>query len=329
MDPLYEVIVIGGGPAGVAAAVYTARKRLKTLLVTESFGGQSIVSDDIQNWIGEPHISGLDLAKKLETHIKAYPDMVDVKIPEKVVEVKTIPCQEPPRVCNFEVKTDQGNNYRGKMVIVCSGARRRKMGIPGENNFEGKGVSYCSTCDAPLFKGRKVAVVGGGNAGLEAIIDLFPYVEEIYLLDRGEAIRGDQTAFEEVRINPKFKGAIFNARVLEILGEQLVTGLKYQDTKTAEEKILEVQGVFVEIGSVPNSELVKDLVQLDEHGQIIINFQHSRTSHPGIFAAGDVTCDPYKQSNISAGDGVKAALAAYDYLLNREKSSPAAEPGMG
>src|SRR3989338_7960358 len=152
---LYDVIIIGGGPAGSAAAVYSARKKLKTLLIAESFGGQSIVSDDIQNWIGETHISGFDLAKKLEEHVRSYPDIVDVK-EEKAVEARSIKCEEGTRTCNFELKTDKGSVYEGKAVILAAGARRRKMGIPGEDKLSGKGVAYCSTCDAPLFSGKKV-----------------------------------------------------------------------------------------------------------------------------------------------------------------------------
>lgn len=322
-NALYDVIIIGGGPAAVAAGVYVARKQLKTLLIAENFGGQSIVSDDIQNWIGESHISGLDLAKKLEAHVRSYPEVLEVKSPEKVTAVGTIACSGE-RICDFEVITDKGT-YKSKTVIITSGARRRKMGIPGEDKFEGKGVAYCSTCDAPLFRDKKVVVVGGGNAGLEAVQDLSPYALEIYLLERGDTIRGDTKTYQEIRKNPKFKGAMLNVQTVEVLGDQLVTGIKLKDLKTGEEKVLEVGGIFVEIGSVPNSEIVKDLVQINDHGEIITNAKHATTSHPGIFAAGDVTDDPYKQNNISVGDGVRAALAAYNYLLNREKISPAAE----
>lgn len=327
---MYDVIIIGGGPAACAASVYAARKQMESLLITESFGGQSIVSDDIQNWIGEAHISGIDLAKKLEAHVRSYPEVVDIKT-EKVVEVKSVACgptestsEVSARICDFEVQTDKGV-YQGKTVIVASGARRRKLGIPGEDKFEGKGVAYCSTCDAPLFRDKKVAVVGGGNAGLETVQDLFPYASEVYLLEYGEVIRGDPATFDEIKKNPKLKQVILNAQTLEVTGETLVTGIKYKDRVSGQEKTLEVGGIFVEIGSVPNSEIVKDLVQLDDHGQIMVNFQHATTSHPGVFACGDVTNDPYKQNNISAGDGVRAALAAYNYLLKREKQSPAAE----
>lgn len=322
---MVDVIIIGGGPAACAAGVYIARKQLKTLLITESFGGQSIVSDDVQNWIGEPHLSGIDLAKKLEEHIRSYSEIVEIKSPEKVTSVRSINCTTgEERICDFEVKTDKGE-YTSKSVIIASGARRRKLGIPGEDKFEGKGVSYCSICDAPLFAGKKVAVIGGGNAGLEAVEDLFPYALEIYLLEHGETIRGDASTFNKIKTNPKLKEVLLNNQSLEVLGETLVSGLKIKNVKSGEEKVLEVGGIFVEIGSIPNSEIAKDLVQINEHGEIMVNAKHATTSHPGVFAAGDVTDDPYKQNNISAGDGVRAALAAYNYLLKREKISPAAE----
>lgn len=321
---LYDVIIIGGGPAGTAAAIYTARKRLKTLLITESFGGQSIVSDDIQNWIGEQHISGFDLAKKFEEHVRSFHDMVDVML-EKAIEVKAAKCLNGSRVCDFEVKTEQGSSYEGKTVILAAGARRRKLGIPGEEQFNGKGVAYCSTCDAPLFSGKRVAVVGGGNAGLEAVVDLFPYASGIYLFEYGDTLKGDPVTQEEIKKNPKLKEIILNAQTIEVIGDKFVTSLKYKDRKSGEEKILAVDGVFVEIGSVPNSEMVKGLVDLDRWGQVVIDSKHATTSHPGIFAAGDITDDPYKQNNISAGDAVKAALSAYAYLLKREKQSPSAE----
>lgn len=313
---MYDLIIVGGGPAATAAAVYAARKQLKTLLIAESFGGQSIVSADIQNWIGEPHISGFDLAQKFEAHVRAYPDVVDVKMPEVATAVR----RASP---DFEVETDRGK-YQGKAVILAPGARRRKLGVPGEKELDGKGVAYCSTCDAPLFKDKAVAVVGGGNAGLEAVVDLFPYASKIYLMEFGDALKGDPVSQEHVRKNPKVQ-IILNAQSKEIVGKDFVTAIAYVDRKTNETKTLDVQGVFVEIGSVPNSEMVKGLVALDKYGQIVIDSKHGTTSVPGIFAAGDVTDDPYKQNNISAGDAVKATLAAYAYLLNREKQSPAAE----
>lgn len=322
---LFDVIIIGGGPAGIAAAVYCARKKLKTLMLTDSFGGQSIISDDIRNWIGNVSLSGLELANKLEAHVKAYPGEITIKTSEKAIDVKSIKCQEQERICDFEVKTDKGTIYASKVIIIASGARRRKMGIPGEDKFEGKGVAYCSTCDAPIFVGKTVAVIGGGNAGLEAAEDLFKYASEVYIFESGDGLKADVLTQEEVKKNAKLKGIMLNVQALEVIGDKFVTGIKYKNRVTNEEKILEVGGIFVEIGSIPNSEMVKNLVQLDEHGQVMVNFQHARTSHPGVFAAGDVTNDPYKQNNISVGDGVRAALSAYAYLQNRQKQSPASE----
>lgn len=717
---MYDVIIIGGGPAAVSAGVYTARKKLKTLLIAEEFGGQSIVSDDIQNWIGETHISGFDLAKKFEAHVRSFTD-VEVNMPERAVSVKKIPGASNGAYSNFEVATDKGT-YQGKTVILAAGARRRKLGVPGEKELDGKGVVYCSTClppdeqivgnsslknitevertqrvlthdgtfqeiaetmerphegelieitarfftepvqltpnhpvlattvtkgtgqnywknflihepawlradeltekhlvvypvvsetddiekiniseilswgakvivragrvryrrgsptaheipnevlvnnalmrlagyylaegsisgkginfyfsvkekeyvedvrqlvkqlfkleptikvegnvsrvevysemlqrvflqlfgkyahgkkiphwmlllppekqgelvkgfcrgdgckrykdfclvtnsrtltyqlrdmllrlgilpsiqrrrkevlnqwvsniggrlipfrhdkyhiivggpwleamsdiigvphekisarnrtcnhawikdghaylpirnikkvpyqgmvhnvavevnntyvaknfivhncDAPIFGGKTVAVIGGGNAGLEAVVDLFPYASKIYLLEYGEALKGDPVTQEHVKANPKVE-IIFNAQTKAVLGDKFVSALTYIDRKTNQEKKLDVQGVFVEIGSVPNSEMVKDLVALDKYGQVLIDSKHATTSVPGMFAAGDITDDPYKQNNISAGDAVKAALAAYNYLLGREKKPPAA-----
>lgn len=313
---LYDLIIIGGGPAGSAAAVYAARKRLKTLLITESFGGQSVISNDIQNWIGESHISGFDLAKKFEDHVRSFGDAVEIKMPERVLEIKKLEnnfSAKDEKVSDWKIVTDR-SEYKSKAIILAIGASRRKLNVPGEQKFEGKGVVYCSTCDAPLFEGKTVAVIGGGNAGLEAVVDLFVYAPKIYLLIRGDSMKGDPATQEEVKNNPKVE-IIYNANTKEIFGENFVSGLKYQDSKSGEMKELNLEGVFVEIGSVPNSEIVKDLVELDQWGQVKIDSKHASTSVPGIFAAGDVTDDPYKQNNISAGDAVKATLAAYNYLL--------------
>lgn len=311
---MYQVTVIGGGPAGVAAAVYSARKRLKTLLLTEDFGGQSIVSDDIQNWIGEPHISGFDLAQKFETHVRSYSDVVDIQ-----TGIRATAVEKSGDGNFFLVKDSKGKTYETETVILTIGARRRKLGVPGEEKFDGKGVVYCSTCDAPIFSGKRTAVIGGGNAGLEAVQDLAPYASETHLLEAGAVLKGDPVTQEAIRSIPNFRGIILNAEVLEIIGSDFATGLRYRDKITGEEKTLDVDGIFVEIGSVPNSEIVKDLVDLNNRGEIIVDSKLGTTSRPGVFAAGDITDDPYKQNNISAGDGVKAALAAYQYILKGKK----------
>lgn len=319
---MFDVIIIGGGPAAAGAGVYVARKQLKSLLITESFSGQSLVSDDIQNWIGEPHISGFDLAKKLETHLRAYPEVLQIHDGVRATVVR----KKEKNVGGFfvfEVVTEK-ETYETLSVIVATGGRRRTLGIPGEKELAGHGVAYCSTCDAPLFKGKTVAVVGGGNAGLEAVQDLLPYASKIYLLNYESEIRGDQATYQKIKHNLRLT-VLNNVSTKEIHGGNFVTGLLYLDQETNKEQEIAVQGVFVEIGSVPNSEIVKDVVTLDDHGQIVTDMKFATTSCPGIFAAGDVTDDPFKQNNISVGDGVRAALSAYDYILQRRKQSPAAE----
>ena len=311
---MYDLIIIGGGPAGTAAAVYAGRKRMKTLFITESFGGQSLVSDSIENWIGVKKMTGFDLAKMLEEHIRAQ-EGVEIKMPEKVTAVRE-------NNSGFNVLTDKGNNYQAKTIIVTSGGRRRRLSIPGEDKFDGKGVSYCSTCDAPVFKDKIVAVVGGGNAGLEAVIDLVSYATKVYLINRGTEFSGDPLTQEEVRKSDKVN-IINNAEVQEIVGEKFVNSLKYLDKQDNQIKELSLDGVFVEIGSVPNSEFMKGLVAMNSGEEIMIDHKTGATSRSGIFAAGDVTDEIYKQNNISAGDGVAAALSAYNYLLNIDKRSPA------
>lgn len=317
MDNLYDVIILGGGPAGCAAAVYSARKNLKTLLITEEFGGQSIVSNDIQNWIGEKHISGLEMSKKIEEHVRNFANNVEIRNPEVIKGITTKDCSTKTRFCDFEVSTSKGI-YNGKSLILGLGAHRRKLQVPGEEQFVAKGIVYCSTCDAALFAGKKVAVIGGGNSGVEAVQDLFSYASEVYLLEYADSLRADPISIEEIKKNPKLKSILLNAQVIEVLGDTFVTGLKYLDRSTKQQHELPIEGIFVEIGSVPNTEFMKDLVQLDKYGQIMVSSTNGATSHPGIFAAGDITDAPYKQNNIAVGDAIKAVLAAYDYLMNRQ-----------
>ena len=307
---MYDLIIVGGGPAGVAAGVYAARKKMKTLLIAESFGGQSLVSVDVQNWIGTKSISGLDLAKNLEEHLRAQEgiEIIDGDSAENIQKSDS---------AGFQVTAKSGKALETKTVLVCSGSYHKTLGVPGEDKLNGKGVVYCSTCDAPLFGGKTVAVVGAGNAGLEAVRDLFSYASKIYLLVRSAQVKGDPVTFEEVKKNPKSE-IRYQAEVREILGENMVTGVKYLDKTDNKIKELKLDGVFVEIGSAPNSDLVKDLVQLDQWGQITVDPRTQMSSLPGIWAAGDVTDVLYKQNNVSAGDAVKAVLNIYDYL-NKNK----------
>jgi NADH-dependent peroxiredoxin subunit F len=314
---IYDAIIIGGGPAGSAAAIYAARKKLKTLMIAESFGGQSMVSAKIENWIGELEISGVDLAEKLKKHVQAQPD-VEIRMPERISNVTQMPD------CTFEVKTQEGGAYTAKTLIIASGASRRRLNVSGEDKFDGKGVAFCSTCDAPIFVDLDVAVVGSGNSALETVIDLLPYARRIDLLIRGEELKGDPIHQDKVRVSPKFH-LVKNAEVAEVLGNHSVTGLRYRDSKTGETRQLAAQGVFVQVGLTPNSGFIRELVDTNQNGEIIVRHETAETSKPGIFAAGDVTSDPYKQNNISAGDGVRAALSAYNYILNIKKYSPCAD----
>jgi alkyl hydroperoxide reductase subunit F len=314
---LYDTIIIGGGPAGAAAAVYAARKRLRTLLITPEFGGQSLVSTGIQNWIGEISITGQELGEKLRKHVEAQDD-VEIRTPEKVLAINE------GHGCIFEVKTDKGGSYRTKTVIIASGGHRQRLHVPGEDRLDGLGVAYCSTCDAPFFQDQDVAVVGSGNSALETVIDLARYAKKIYLLARGDRLKGDPTIQDKV-LNLSQLQIIHRAEVQEILGEHSVDGVRYKDQKTGKSEELAVKGVFVAVGSVPNSSFIQGLVEMNQDGEILVDHKTSQTSQEGIFAAGDVTNDPFKQNNISAGDGVRAALSAYHYVLDIQRHSPCAE----
>jgi alkyl hydroperoxide reductase subunit F len=302
---MHDLIIIGGGPGGVAAGVYAARKKMKTLLVTDSFGGQSLVSADVQNWIGTKSVSGFDLAKMLEGHLRAQED-IEIVADDIVASVEKT-------TTGFLVKTQSGKSFETKYVLLASGSRRRKLGIPGEKEFEGRGVVYCSTCDAPIFKNKTVAVVGGGNAGLESVLDLFPYASKIYLVIRSDSMKGDLITQEKIKNHAKVE-IIYNALTQEILGGQFVTGLKYKDAKNGEAKELKLDGVFVEIGLVPNSEFVKGLVERNQLGEVVVDHKTQATSCDGIWAIGDVSDVLYKQNNVSAGDAVKAVLNIYERI---------------
>ena len=296
---MYDFVIIGGGPAGVAAGVYAARKKIKSALITDGFGGQSLVSADIQNWIGTKSVSGFDFSKMLEDHLRAQ-EGIEIFYPDLVERVDKADG-------NFQISTREGK------ILVATGSRRRKLNVPGEKEFDGKGVAYCSICDAPIFKNKVTAVVGGGNAGLEAVRDLLAYSPKIYLLQRGQALKGDPLTQEMIAKEAKVT-VFLNAITTELIGDKFVTGLRYKDVKTGEEKELKVDGVFVEIGSVPNTEFLGGLVEKNEWGEIIIDHKTQRASQEGIWAAGDATDVLYKQNNISAGDAVKAVLNIYDYL---------------
>ena len=309
---MFELIIIGGGPAGVAAAIYAARKKIKTAIIAEEFGGQSTISDDIQNWIGTIKLSGFDLAKQLENHLRVYANDIEIVDGERIEKVEKVGEN------HFKLITTEGKVYETERVLVTSGSHRKRLEVPGAKEFDGKGIAYCATCDAPLYDGKEVAVVGGGNAGLESVIDLEPYASKIYLLHRRDTLKADPVTQEKVKGMEKVQ-IIYNADTTEIMGDKFVSGLRYKDNKTGEEKELAVQGVFVEIGIIPNSEIVKDIVKLNSKGEIIVNHKTQVTSDPGIWAAGDVADVLYNQNNISAGDAIKAGLNVYDRITGQNR----------
>lgn len=301
---LYDLIIIGGGPAGTAAAVYAARKQLKTLLILKEWGGQSIVSDDIQNWIGTPHISGADLAKSLKAHVLEYKgDILTVAENELVAAVAGTDG-------NFTVTTDK-NTYNGKTVLVATGSARRKLTIPGAAEYENKGITYCASCDGPLFGGMDVAVVGGGNAGFESAAQLLAYCKSVTLLSRSEP-RADAITVEKLQKNENFK-LIVGAAPKSIEGSTFVESITYTDASGAD-ITLPVSAVFVEVGQVPATSFVEGVVELTPTKNVVINPRTQETSVKGIWAAGDCTDVLYHQNNIAAGDAVRALEDIYLHI---------------
>tara|TARA_B100000745_G_scaffold76029_1_gene45988 strand:+ start:3341 stop:4258 length:918 start_codon:yes stop_codon:yes gene_type:complete len=304
---MYDLVIVGGGPAGTSVAVYAARKRLRSVIVTEEWGGQSNVSEDIQNWIGTPHISGANLGKAFEAHVKEYADdVIEMVSPARVTKIEKT--EE-----GFKTTCDGGKSYGSKAVFLGVGSARRKLPAKGADAFEHKGLTYCASCDGPLFSGRDVVVVGGGNAGFETAAQLLAYTNSVTLFEFNDKFLADEVTVEKLQKNEKFK-ALTNVEVTEVLGETLVTGIKYKDRGTGKETELPTGGVFVEIGLIPNTAMVKDLVTLNEHNQIVVDPYTQRTSVEGIWAAGDATDGRYHQNNIASGDAVKAIEDMYGYL---------------
>ena len=302
----YDLAIIGGGPAGVAAGVYAARKKLKTIFITFDWGGQSIVSEEIQTWIGTKKISGSELARQLREHLLAYegPDLT-VITSQKVQSI----AQADGR---FIVEMNS-NKFKTRAVLITTGADRRRLTVPGAKEFEQKGITYCASCDGPLFANKDVVVIGGGNAAFESAAQLLAYCRSVTLLNRSEKFRADEITIEKVRRDPKFE-IITNAEPVEFKGSQFVESLIYKDIVTGETHELKAEGVFVEIGLIPTTWLVKDLVKLNQYNQIIVDPRTQRASVNGIWAAGDCTDGLYHQNNIAAGDAVKALEDIYNYL---------------
>lgn len=304
---MYDLIIIGAGPAGTSAGVYAARKQLKTLLLTKDFDSQSTVSPAIYNWIGTPVISGSDLAKSFKEHLEYYTKDGYLELSTGKY-VKQVTQNEDK---SFIVVTEQGDSFQTKAVLVASGSSRRKLTIEGADEFEHKGIVYCATCDGPLFQGQDVAVIGGGNAGFETAAQLSAYTKSVTIIHRSDNYKADAITVEKVLAKPNVVG-VLNANTLKVSGDKFVTGLTYEDRDGI--KDISVTGVFVEIGQIPNTEMIKTLVDTDEYNRIKIDPWTQRSSLAGVWAAGDCSNVKYHQNNISAGDAVKAIEDIYMWL---------------
>lgn len=303
---MYDLIIVGGGPSAVTAGIYAARKKIKTLFLTKDWNGQMNWTNYIENYPGIESITGPELMERMKGHLEKYQG--------KTLEIKPDFKAEKIEIADSGlVKTRaDGDEFESRALIISTGRRYRKLGVPGEEEFQGKGVSYCPVCDAPLFQDKKVAIIGGGNAGAETAFDLVKYAKKIYLLEFQPELNCDASFLERLKQEEKIE-IITHAQVKEIKGEKLVKGLLYQDLEEDREKELAVEGVFVEIGTQANSDLVKNVVELNQQGEIKIN-SRNQTSVKNIFAAGDVTNVSHKQIVIAAGEGAKALLNAADYL---------------
>ncbi len=308
--PEFDLIIIGGGPAGAAAGVYASRKRLKTLLITNEWGGQSTVSPDIQNWIGTPSISGSDLAKSLERHLRAYAEDV-LTIKDRAL-VSSLEKQGE----HFAIETAKGERFSARAILVATGSKRRALMAAGAAEFENKGLTYCASCDGPMFAGTDVAVVGGGNAALETAAQLLAYAKSVTLVHRSGSFKADPITVEKVTADPKLK-TLLNTEIMKVEGDKFVSSIQIKNVETGTETSLPVSGVFVEIGMIPNTDFVKDIIPLDEYGRVKIDPWTQKTEVPGIWAAGDCTNIKYHQNNISTGDAVKALEDIYVTLKTK------------
>lgn len=296
---MYDLIIIGAGPSGITAAVYAARKRLNFLVITKDIGGQTAWTGDIENYTGYQFITGPELTAKFEEHMRGY--NVEVKENEEVLGIEK-------RGDVIKVKAS-GGEYEAKAAIIASGKKSKALGVPGEKEFKNRGLTYCATCDGPLFAGKDVAVIGGGNSGLDATLQLIKIARHVYLINIGPNLTGDPIMQEKVRASKLV--TILNAcNVTAVTGDKYVTGIKIK--REGKDEVIPVQGIFVEIGLIPTSTFAK-IVEKNESGEIKVD-SYNRTNIPGIFAAGDVTDVPEKQIVIAAGEGSKAALGVFRYL---------------
>jgi alkyl hydroperoxide reductase subunit F len=302
------MLIVGGGPAGAAAAVYAARKGIRTGVVAERFGGQTNDTMAIENYISVKETDGPKFAAALEAQVRQYG--VEIMNLQRVEQL--IPATEPGGL--IEVKLANGGSLMSRSVILSTGARWRNVGAPGEDQYRNKGVAYCPHCDGPLFKGKRVSVIGGGNSGVEAAIDLAGIVKHVTLIEFADQLKADAVLVTKLKSLPNVT-IHTNAQTTEITGDgHIVNGMHYKDRATDEIHHVELEGVFVQIGLVPNTEWLTGTLELSKHGEIVIDAKGA-TNLPGVFAAGDATTVPFKQIVIAAGDGAKSALSAFDYLI--------------
>jgi len=305
MSNIYDLIIIGGGPAGITAGIYSGRQRIKTLLITKSFGGQMAKkATEVCNYPGFGRISGLELIEKFVKHLKEQKD-VEIKLAGVSKIQKDIEY--------FIITTSEKEEIKSRSVIIATGADPRPLEAKGEKEFIGKGISYCVTCDGPLFENKTIAIVGGGDAGFEAAIFMTNYAQKIYILECGPNVKADEWNQREIQKSPKVE-VITNAIVREVKGDKMVNALIYEDLISKETKTISVEGVFIEIGSQPATSMASGLVDFNKRDEIEVDFETFQTKTPGLFAAGDVNVGHYKQIVTAAGEGCKAVLAVYDYL---------------
>ena len=299
---LYDIIIVGGGPAGLTAAVYAARKMLNVLLVTQNIGGQALYSLDVENYMGYQFISGQDLMDNFEKQVEKY------NVKQVFSEVKSVTKENEA----FVTRSEKGDEFRGKTVIVATGKKSRTINVKGLDGLIGRGVSYCATCDAPLFADLDVAVVGGGNSAVTAAYELTSIARKVYLVNRSP-LKADEIYLEKIRDAPNIE-LLIGYELIDVAGENELNSATLRNLSDGLSVTLPVAGIFIEIGLIPNSDIVKDLVLLNDDDEIVVSCDCS-TSLPGVFAAGDVTTVPEKQIIVAAGEGAKAAISAYKYLL--------------
>lgn len=301
----YDLIILGAGPAGMTAVVYAARKQLDALVISDDVGGQAMWSSGIENYLGFMLVTGADLVQKFEEHVRKF------DVPQEYTCAKRVSATDGV----FHVDTDDDRTFYARALVVATGKSPRLLDVPGEKEFMGRGVVYCATCDGPLFAGKTVAVVGGGNSGLDATVQLMKTCPKVYLIDAESSLRADEIMIEQVRAAHNVE-ILSRTSVREIFGDGFVNAIGVEDADTHASRRIDVEGVFVEVGLAPNSGCVKDLLRLNHLGEIPVDCA-ARTGTPGLYAAGDVTDVPEKQIIIAAGDGAKAALGAYSYIVRQ------------